>query len=84
MSLMHPYSRSWKAKCPRCSTVWTEVDYPCPNCGKGMLKASAASANGYIHEAEVLIDRLQRRYLNGNGHAQPRRPLEQPHRSTAQ
>jgi hypothetical protein len=33
-------------------------------------------------EAEIFIDRLVRRYLNGNGHAQPGLP-EQSRRSTA-
>ena len=42
----------------------------------------AASLRLDIHEAQILIDRLQRRYLNGNGHAQPRRP-EQPRRLVA-
>lgn len=47
------------------------------------IRCEAADLRRDINEAQTLIDLLQLRYLNGNGHAQPRRPLEQPHRSTA-
>jgi hypothetical protein len=47
------------------------------------IRHEVAALRRDISKAQFLIDRLQRRYLNGNGHAQPRRPLEQPHRSTA-
>jgi hypothetical protein len=46
------------------------------------MHCEAAALRRDIHEAQFLIDRLERRYLNGNGHAQPRLP-EQPRRSTA-
>ena len=36
-----------------------------------------------ISEAQFLIERPMRLYLLGNGHAQPRRPAEQPRRSSA-
>ena len=46
------------------------------------MRLEAAALRHDINEAQILIDRLQRRYLNGDGHAQPRQP-EQPRRSTA-
>jgi hypothetical protein len=46
------------------------------------IRREAAALRRDISKAQFLIDRLERRYLNGNGHAQPRRPLEQPHHST--
>jgi hypothetical protein len=46
------------------------------------IRCEAAALRLDINEAQFLIDRLERRYLNGNGHAQPRRP-EQPRRSVA-
>jgi hypothetical protein len=38
------------------------------------IRCEAAALRRDISEAEILIDRLQRRYLNSRGHAQPRRP----------
>ena len=35
------------------------------------IRCEAAALRRDIHEAQFLIDRLERRYLNGNGHAQP-------------
>ena len=46
------------------------------------IRHEAAALRVDIDEARFLIDRLERRYLNGNGHAQPRRQ-EQPRRSVA-
>lgn len=46
------------------------------------IRREVAALRLDISEAQFLIDRLERRYLNGEGHAPPRRPLEQPHRST--
>jgi hypothetical protein len=46
------------------------------------LRFEAAVLRRDISEARFLIDRLERRYLNGNGRAQPRLP-EQPRRSVA-
>jgi hypothetical protein len=46
------------------------------------IRCEAAALRLDISEAQFLIDRLQRRYLNGDGHAQPRRP-EQARRSIA-
>ena len=46
------------------------------------MRLEAAALRHDINEAQILIDRLQRRCLNGDGHAQPRLP-EQPRRSTA-
>ena len=43
------------------------------------IRCEAAALRRDIHEAQFLIDRLRRRYLNGNPHAQPRVP-EQPRR----
>jgi hypothetical protein len=44
------------------------------------IRHEAAALRVDIGEAQFLIDRLERRYLNGNGHAHPRLP-EQPRRS---
>jgi hypothetical protein len=38
------------------------------------MRCEAAALRRDIHEAQFLIDRLERGYLNGNGHAQPRLP----------
>jgi len=46
------------------------------------IRYQAAALRLEISEAQILIDRLERRYLNGDGHAQPRLP-EQPRRSVA-
>jgi hypothetical protein len=46
------------------------------------IRCEAAALRRDINEAQFLIDRLERRYLSGNGHAQPRRP-EQPRLSPA-
>jgi hypothetical protein len=46
------------------------------------IRCEAAALRRDIHEAQFLIDRLERRYLNGYGHAQPR-PPEQPRRPVA-
>jgi hypothetical protein len=46
------------------------------------VRHEAAALRRDIHQAQFLIDRLERRYLNGNGHVQPRLP-EQPRRSVA-
>jgi hypothetical protein len=46
------------------------------------IRCEAAALRRDINEAQFLIDRLERRYLNGSGHAQPRLP-EQPRRSVA-
>jgi hypothetical protein len=43
------------------------------------IRCEAAALRRDIHEAQFLIDRLRRRYLNGNPNAQPRAP-EQPRR----
>ena len=53
--------------------------------GQGMAaRYEAAALRRDIHEAQRLIDRLERRYLNGNGHARPPRTavadLSQPTR----
>jgi hypothetical protein len=47
------------------------------------IRCEAAALRRDIDEAQILIDRLQRRYLNSDGHAQPRRPAKQPRRSAA-
>jgi hypothetical protein len=44
------------------------------------IRREAAALRRDISKAQFLIDRLQRRYLNGNGRA---RPPEQPRRSAA-
>jgi hypothetical protein len=44
------------------------------------IRHEAAALRVDISEAQFLIGRLERRYLNGNGHAHPRLP-EQPRRS---
>ena len=46
------------------------------------IRCEAAALRRDINEAQAHIDLLQLRYLNGNGHAQPRLP-EQPRRSVA-
>jgi chromosome segregation ATPase len=38
------------------------------------IRSEAAALRRDINEAQTLIDRLERRYLNGDGHAQPRLP----------
>ena len=38
------------------------------------IRCEAAALRRDINEAQILIARLQRRYLNSDGHAQPRRP----------
>ena len=50
------------------------------NCRSSAIRYEAAALRRDIREAQILIDRLERRYLNGNGHAHPRLP-EQPRRS---
>ena len=40
------------------------------------IRCEAAALRLDINEAQILIDRLQLRYLNGNGHA--RNPLNRP------
>ena len=47
------------------------------------VRCEAAALRLDISEAQFLIERLERLYLHGNGHAQPHRPAEQPRRSTA-
>jgi hypothetical protein len=52
------------------------------------IRSEAAALRRDINEAQILIDRLQRRYLNSDGHAQPRRPgrhqaLAEPGRTKA-
>jgi hypothetical protein len=42
------------------------------------IRREVAALRQDINEAHFLIDRLERHYLNSNGHAQPRRPEEQP------
>ena len=37
------------------------------------MRMEAATLRRDIQEAQFLIDRRQRRYMNSNGHAQPRR-----------
>jgi hypothetical protein len=44
------------------------------------IRHEAAALRRDIREAQLLIDRLGRRYMNGNGHAHPRLP-QQPRRS---
>jgi hypothetical protein len=39
------------------------------------MRLEAAALRRDINEAQVLIDRLQLRYLNSARHAQPRRPV---------
>jgi hypothetical protein len=46
------------------------------------MRCEAAALRRDINEAQFLIDRLERRYLNGSWHAQPRLP-EQSRRSVA-
>jgi hypothetical protein len=46
------------------------------------LRCEAAALRRDINEAQILIGRLERHYLNGNGHAQRRLP-QQPRRSVA-
>jgi hypothetical protein len=46
------------------------------------IRHEAAALRRDINKAQFLIDRLERRYLNGNGHAHPRRP-EPPRYSVA-
>jgi hypothetical protein len=46
------------------------------------IRREAAALRRDIGKAQFLIDRLQRRYLKGNGHAHPR-PPEQPRPSAA-
>jgi len=36
------------------------------------MRLEAAALRRDINKAQILIDRLERRYLNSNGHAQPR------------
>jgi hypothetical protein len=38
------------------------------------IRCEAAALRLDISQAQILIDRLRRRYLNSDGHAQPRRP----------
>ena len=38
------------------------------------IRCEAAALRRDINEAQILIDRLQRRYLNDDGQAQPGRP----------
>jgi hypothetical protein len=45
------------------------------------VRCEAAALRRDMKEAQILIDRLERRYLNDNGHSQPRR-TEQPRRSS--
>jgi hypothetical protein len=42
------------------------------------MRLEAAALRRDIHEAEFLIDRLQRRYLNGDERTQQRPPRRQP------
>ena len=42
------------------------------------IRREVAALRQDINEAHFLIDRLEHRYLNSNGHAQPRRPAAQP------
>jgi hypothetical protein len=46
------------------------------------IRCEAAAPRRDINEAQILIDRLERRYLNANEHFRPRLP-EQPRRSIA-
>jgi hypothetical protein len=48
------------------------------------VRCEAAALRLDVSEAQFLIERLERLYLLGNGHPQPRRPpAEQPRRSSA-
>jgi len=49
-------------------------DVPATNGRASAIRCEAAALRLDISEAQFLIDRLQRRYLNSDGHAQPRRP----------
>jgi hypothetical protein len=46
------------------------------------IRHEAAALRRDIRQAQTLIDRLEHRYLNGDGRTQPRQP-EHPRRSTA-
>ncbi|MGO9926309.1 MAG: hypothetical protein ACLPLP_09255 [Mycobacterium sp.] len=40
------------------------------------IRSETAALRRDINEAQILVGRLQRRYLNRDGHAQPRRPQD--------
>jgi hypothetical protein len=46
------------------------------------IRSEAAALRRDIKEAKTLIDRLQRPYLDDNGHAQARRPVRREARRT--
>jgi hypothetical protein len=46
------------------------------------IRYATAALRRDINEAKTLIDRLQRRYLNSDGHAQARRPIRHQARRT--
>jgi len=64
--------------------AWLErQDFTGRNGGASAIRCEAAALRLDISEAQFLIERLERLYLLGNGHAEPRRPAEQPRRSSA-
>jgi hypothetical protein len=63
--------------------VWLECqDATATNGRASAIRSEVAALRLDINEAHFLIDRLEPRYLNGNGDAHPRLP-EQPRRSVA-
>ena len=63
--------------------TWVErQDVTRSNARACAMRMERAALRRDIQEAQFLIDRLQHRYLNSDGHAQPRLP-EQPRRSVA-
>jgi hypothetical protein len=55
--------------------VWCEhQDVTGRNGRASAIRREAAALRRDLKEAQALIDRLKRRYLNSDGHAQPRRP----------
>ena len=63
--------------------AWLERQFVTDTSGRPLaIRCEAAALRVDIDEAQFLVDRPERRYLNGNGHAQPRLP-EQPRRSVA-
>jgi hypothetical protein len=53
-------------------------DVPGTNGPASAIRCEAAALRLDISDAQFLIDRLQRRHLNGDGHAQPRRLATSP------
>ena len=79
---MSPRPWSWCVRCAQLlemtsQFVWIErQDVTSRNGRAWAMRVEAATLRRDITEAQILVDRLQRRYLGDGGPAQARRPVQ--------